>query len=112
MKKTIFYWIRFELMLIVIFFPYVFPFIFFIMVDHLIGIRLPVWKWVVVMALGEVFIHFSIFFMWRLGPSMSLDYVLIAIEKMDLILIVLLVGIYLYSVRKRRRGSAEGLRWR
>ena len=82
------------LLALVIFFPYVFPFIFSIMLYHLIGVRLPFWKWVVALILGELIIHSSIFFMWRLEPSMSLDYVLIAIEKMDLVLVALLIGTY------------------
>ncbi len=93
---------------LIIFFPYVFPFIFSIMLDRLIGVRLPFWKWVVAMILGEVLIHSSIFFMWRLGPSMSLDHVLVVIEKMDLILVASLIGTCLYSVR-RKRGPAEGV---
>ena len=100
---------NFLLGLMMIFFPYVFPFIFSIMLDHLIGVRLPFWKWVVAMILGEVLIHFSILFLWHLGPSMSLDYALVVIKKMDLILVASLIGTCLYSVR-RRRGPAEGVK--
>jgi hypothetical protein len=38
---------------------------------------------------------------------MSLDHVLVVIEKMDLMLVASLIGTCLYSVR-RRRGPAEG----
>ena len=69
------------------------------MLHNLIGMRLPVWKWAAALILGEI-IHFSILFMWHLGPSMSLDHALVAIEKMDLILIVLLMGIYFYACNR------------
>jgi len=99
---------------LIIFFPYVFPAIFSIMLDRLTGVRLPFWKWVVAMILGEALIHSSIFFMWRLGPSTpvgtSLDDALVAIEKVDLILVASLIGTCLYSMRRRRRGPAEVVR--
>jgi hypothetical protein len=99
---------------LIFFFPYVFPFVFSVMLYHLFGVRLPFWKWVIAMILGVILIHSSIFFMWRLGPNppvgTSLDHWLVAMEKINLILVASLIGTCLYSVRSRRSGSAEGVR--
>jgi hypothetical protein len=96
-----------ELMgMIIFFFPYVFPSIFLLVLYILIGIKLPFWKYATALILGELLIHFSIIG-W---PNMSLDRVAVAYEIMDLILVASLIGTCLYSVRRRRRGPAEGVK--
>lgn len=81
-------------------FPFAFPFIILFMLRYQFKIRWTMWRWFMTLIIGEVISLIVLVFMWGLERYQTFTTFVYALEKLNLIMIVLLVGIYFYVKRK------------
>ena len=82
-------------------FPYIFPFILMLWWRQRTKDK-PLWRWIVALILGEVLTPFVVSFMWLLERYQTFTSLVVALEKLNLILIIVTVFMVIeYYLRSR-----------
>ena len=68
-------------------FAYIFPFIFMLWWRQRTKDK-PLWRWILTLILGEVLTPFIIVFMWFFERYLTFTSLVVALEKLNLILII------------------------
>ena len=95
-------WLRF-----LAFFPYAVPFIILFMLRYQFRVRWTIWRWFVTLIFGEVISFLALVSLWMLERYQTFTTYVYALEKLNLIIIVLIVGIYFYMKRRKSENSGN-----